>query len=103
LPEIHQHVELDALVVMPNHIHTILVLVDNPSPQVQLGEILRRFKSFSARNINGQRKTPGESVWQRNFYERVIRDEKMLIAIREYIELNPSRWSQDSDNPKRIE
>ena len=59
------------------------------------------FKSASARRINAFRDTPGASVWQRNYYEHVIRYEAVLNRIRQYIAENPARWAEDPENPAR--
>ena len=112
----YAHLELDTFVVMPNHIHGIIVLthVDRrtdvgaglkPAPTTArsrsygLPEIVRAFKTFSSRRINEAKATPGESVWQRNYYERVIRDEAELDRARQYIVGNPVNWSRDAENP----
>jgi len=63
--------------------------------------IIRAFKSVTTRRINILRGTPGEVVWQRNYYEHIIRTERALDAIRAYIRMNPQRWEQDSLNPRR--
>ena len=84
-------VELDAYVVMPDHLHGILVLQDgtetglDPCPAV-FGH------SVTTKRINRMRRTPGETVWQRNYYERVVRTEDELNLIRHYIGRNPSNW-----------
>jgi putative transposase len=57
-------------------------------------EIVRGFKTFSARRINQIRQTKGTPVWQRNYYERIIRDDRALHTIRRYIQTNPSNWCQ---------
>lgn len=112
----YKAIDLDEFVVMPNHVHGIIVIV-NPgkvqgfSPQRAgykpattsvgtLPEVVRGFKTFSARRINQARNRTGQPVWQRNYYERVIRDEKTLAAVREYIVDNPAKWAEDRDNPK---
>ena len=66
-----------------------------------LPEIIRAFKTFSARRINDMRRTPGESVWQRNYYEHIVRGENELNRIREYIANNPLQWEIDRENPLR--
>jgi putative transposase len=102
LPAHFPHSFLDAFVVMPNHIHGILVLQESdPSsaPRHSLAELIRALKSFSARRINRRRGTPGAHVWQRNYYERVVRDENELEKIRRYIADNPSKWADDPENP----
>jgi len=57
------------------------------------------FKSASTKRINELRHTPSTPVWQRNYYEHVIRNEDELKAIREYILGNPARWNEDENNP----
>jgi REP element-mobilizing transposase RayT len=44
----------------------------------------------------------GQPLWQRNYYEHVIRNEVSLTAIRQYIEENPARWADDPENPGRL-
>ena len=61
--------------------------------------IVRAFKTFSARRINDVRGTVGMPFWQRNYYEHVIRDERSLGRIRDYIVANPARWDEDPENP----
>ncbi|MGJ3247688.1 MAG: hypothetical protein ACFE0I_16635 [Elainellaceae cyanobacterium] len=55
-------------------------------------EIIRGFKTFSARRINQTRRTPGIPVWQRTFHDRIIRDDEAMRCIRRYIQNNPSSW-----------
>ena len=64
-----------------------------------LGALLRAFKAATAKRINNLRKTPGAPVWQRNYYEHVVRGEADLARIREYIRDNPLKWADDPDNP----
>jgi REP element-mobilizing transposase RayT len=107
----YPHVRLDQFCVMPNHIHGIIWIRGagraglKPAPTSKrphgLSEIVRAFKTFSARRINESRGTLGTPVWQRNYYERVIRDERELNTIREYIQTNPLRWHMDKENPFR--
>ena len=118
LPSHYPHVVVDAFVVMPNHIHGIIVLTDDvgaglkpaltpaltPAPtgvkRHGLPEIVRAFKTFSARQINEIRKHAAP-VWQRNYYEHIIRNGDALDRIRGYIAANPANWAQDMDNPAR--
>lgn len=58
------------------------------------------FKMNSGKRINEQRGTPGAAVWQRNYYEHVVRNERELNAIRQYIDDNPLQWDLDDDNPQ---
>jgi len=67
-----------------------------------LSEILRAFKSFSARRINGIRNMRGVPVWQRNYYETIIRDENHYNRIRTYIVNNPQRWQEDPLHPSAL-
>jgi putative transposase len=57
-----------------------------------LPEIVRAFKTFSARRINARRDTPGAPVWQRGYFERIIRNERELNLTRKYIANNPRNW-----------
>ncbi|GAB4527089.1 MAG: hypothetical protein OHK0046_44570 [Anaerolineae bacterium] len=63
-----------------------------------MGAIVGSFKSASTRLINQQRGTPGYTLWQRNYYEHIIRNDANLSAIRLYISTNPAQWEQDSEN-----
>jgi putative transposase len=114
LPEHYYNVELDAFVIMPNHIHGIIFMKNvgaglKPAPadfsgnnRHGLPEIIRAFKTFSSRKINALRNMSGTSVWQRNYYEHIIRKDESLDYIRDYIATNPLRWSLDRDNPVNL-
>lgn len=112
------HVDLDAFVVMPNHVHGIIVITDRavgaknvsplpgdntaerrPSgaPSKSIGSIVRGFKIGVTKWFRKNTATP--AVWQRNYYEHIIRDEESLIRIRQYILDNPARWAFDRENP----
>jgi putative transposase len=104
-----QHVLLDDWVVMPNHVHGIIILEesndlsnsDQPEKGVMPGSvpsIVGNYKSLVTRRINNVRRTRGSKVWQRNYYERIVRNARELNAIREYIRANPMRWAKDRDN-----
>ncbi len=71
------------------------------SPSGTVGAIVRGFKIATTKQVNELRGTPGMRLWQRNYYEHVIRDEKDLERIREYVRLNPTRWPQDEENPSK--
>jgi REP element-mobilizing transposase RayT len=62
-----------------------------------VGAIIGQFKSITAKRINALRNIPGQPVWQRNYYEHIIRDERALNAIRRYILNNPANWTKDAD------
>jgi putative transposase len=59
---------------------------------------MAQFKSITTKCINQMRGTPGATVWQRNYYERVIRDEDELNGVRQYIFYNPANWADDENN-----
>ena len=69
------------------------------SPSRNVGAMVRGFKSAVSRCINEVRNTPGASVWQRNYYEHIIRDDADYNHIAEYIANNPQRWTEDSLHP----
>jgi len=110
LPNRFAHLELDAFVVMPNHVHGIATFVgaglalpeENgaASSAPTLGDVVRAFKSLSAIHVNRLFMRSG-SLWQRNYYDHVIRNERELDKIRDYIATNPLRWDLDRENPQR--
>jgi hypothetical protein len=65
-----------------------------------ISTIIRSFKSAVTKRINEIRKTPGAKLWQRNYYEHIIRNENELNRIREYIANNPIKWEFDKENQK---
>jgi putative transposase len=67
-----------------------------------LPTIIRSFKSVVTNRINKIRRTPGASIWQRNYWEHVIRNEDKLFKIRQYIQNNPLKWHLDRENPDRV-
>lgn len=67
-----------------------------------LGAIVHAFKSASSRRVNEIRGTPGSPVWQRNYYERVLRNEDELDAARRYIADNPRKWAEDPNHPSNL-
>lgn len=68
-----------------------------------MGQIIRAFKSVSARAVNRLLGRPEGALWQRNYFDRVIRDTAELGKIREYISTNPLRWGSDRENPEVVE
>ena len=102
IPMHFQDIHLDEFIVMPNHVHGILFTdgerARHASPlhhRPKLGTVIGAYKSAAARLINQTRSTPGASVWQRYYYEHVIRNELSLSEIREYIVNNPLKWELD--------
>jgi REP element-mobilizing transposase RayT len=112
LPERFQSIELDEFVIMPNHLHGIILVEAGLAPPdggapnrgaassaPTLGNILRAFKSISAIAVNRLLGRSGRSLWQRNYYEHIVRSENELAHIREYIANNPTQWALDRENP----
>jgi len=103
----YPHVELDEWVLMPNHMHGIIILCRGGSRTAPtgiykpLGRLIGAFKTTSTKRINVLHRTPGARVWQRNYYEHVIRNEDDLNEIRQYILDNPVQWDMDENNPTR--
>ena len=143
MPNHFPQVDLGDFVVMPNHVHGIIIIDDtvgarrddmvgarddemvgarhaSPQRMIQratqrapmrvakgaargsLGAIVGAYKSAVAKRINEIRGTPGERVWQRNYFDHIIRDEKEWERINDYIQANPARWAEDEENPTRI-
>ena len=105
LPERFSCVQLDAFVVMPNHIHGIIYLLaskEADQARTDLNGIIGAFKSMIAVRwlVWIRENDPKRSgrIWQRGYYERIIRSERQLNAVRRYIEDNPRRWAEDRDN-----
>ena len=67
-----------------------------------LGAVVQNWKSTATRRINQMRHTPGARVWQDSYYEHIIRNERELWAIRQYIENNPAQWAQDREHPRNV-
>ena len=70
----------------------------NGTESGSLGAIIQNYKSVTSRQIYLMRFTPGKPVWQRNYYERIIRDELEMSRIHDYIIANPVNWSTDPEN-----
>jgi len=124
LPQHYPGIDIDAFVIMPNHIHGIIVLVGagpcacpgngklqknkgqprGVAPTLFLPDIVHRFKSLTTtRYKNGvaQFDWPpfNGKLWQRNYYEHIIRKEEELNRLWEYIVNNPTQWAFDGENP----
>jgi putative transposase len=102
LAEHHTYVELAEYVVMPNHLHGIVILRTNErgdrAPK-SLSRLIGAFKTVSTKKINDIHNAHGNMLWQRSFHERIIRNERELNAIRQYIIDNPAKWAEDKNNP----
>ena len=110
--KIRENVEMDCFIVMPNHVHAIIKIGNSvgaycntplqkqtktkfQSPSKNLGAIVRGYKSTVTKKINELQNTPGIPVWQRNYHEHIIRNEKSLGKIRDYIFHNAAKWEKD--------
>lgn len=128
LPRHFKNLTLGAAVVMPNHFHGILfinpinrrgeasacITLTSPSTSAadaspshnpkgttagSLGAIIQNFKSITSRKIVRDLDSPGHPIWQRNYYERVVRNEHELRHLSAYILNNPINWDTDEENP----
>ena len=123
LPQRFPNVVLDSSVVMPNHFHGIIIIQppvgaplaapddrqngntnqgaasSAPTDNKTLGDVIRSFKSISAIGANKIIGRSGQPLWQRNYYERIIRNENELHQIQQYIHDNPMQWETDDENP----
>jgi len=112
LPQKFPPVTLDEFVVMPNHLHGILTIgiTSVSSPQKsspKLGDVVDWFKTMTTNEyircvkMSGWRGFPGR-LWQRGYYDHVIRDGADLERIRQYIVNNPAKWTDDTENPAAV-
>jgi REP element-mobilizing transposase RayT len=108
LPTHYIGINNQIFIVMPNHVHGIIMLTGenrrsgskpDPTDSFSLSEVIRGFKSYSSRAVNEARHSPGTTVWQRNYYEQIIRTEREYLKIGEYIVYNAAKWDKDSENP----
>jgi REP element-mobilizing transposase RayT len=108
--ELRTEIALGEFLVMPNHLHGIvhILATQNGPPMLcrgawpqprSIGALVAGFKSSCTKRINEQRNHPGSPVWQRNYYEHIIRDAADYERIAEYIAINPLRWDTDTLHP----
>lgn len=127
LPNRFPNTELGAFMIMPNHMHGIVLITDGrgtaENPNDLNGEssrraptqerfqkpvkgsiptIIRSYKSAVSYRINLMRGTDGVPLWQRNFYEHVVRNEQDLQNKTDYINANPLLWDEDDENPANL-
>lgn len=109
--KIRKEIELDEFIVMPNHLHGILLIKNNDNAIVEtngrlslrqssmkpksVSSFIAGFKSITTKRINTLRDARGNPVWQRNYHDRIIRNENELNNIRKYICDNPLNWEKD--------
>lgn len=122
--ELRQEIQLDAWVVMPNHFHGLVEIVSTDSQILRadsrdaqnvgansrsplrkrmksksISSLVSGFKSAATYRVNCLRQTPGNPVWQRNYYEHIVRNEADRDRLRDYIFHNPHTWTQDQLYP----
>ena len=115
--DLRANVDLDAFVVMPNHLHGIVLIIDGAvgdagtargAPTTEsfgrpvagsLATTVRAFKAAVTQRANQRRGASGTPLWQRNCYEHVVRNDRELERFRAYVAANPSRWSDDALHP----
>jgi len=116
-------IRLDAWVVMPNHVHGIVMITRPPggtpaaptrSESVgahscaplrkprSMASIIAQFKASAARRVNEMLQSPAAPMWQRNYYQHIIRSDRELIRIRKYVATNSLHWPFDPENPSAI-
>ena len=98
LSQHHPSIIMDESIVMPNHLHGIIILESSTGSTKSISEIIRGFKTFSSKEINKERGFRGVPVWQRNYYDRIMRNELELDRVRQYIINNPQNWDADKNN-----
>ncbi|MFH1855746.1 MAG: transposase [Candidatus Omnitrophota bacterium] len=119
IPNFYHGLSLDTHIIMPNHIHAIIIIQNNkltnngqaqgPVPTyLSLSDIIHRIKTLSTKKYIDGVKNNGwprfnKKIWQRSFHDHIIRDEKSLNNIREYIRTNPATWDRDIENPNNID
>ena len=99
-PQRHDAVSSDEFVVMPNHLHGLL-LFGTSAPS--LSSVVGAFKSLTMMAARKEGLLAPGKLWQRGFYDHVVRDEEALSGVREYIQNNPLKWHLDRENPGNIE
>jgi putative transposase len=95
LQEHYQKVSIDCFVVMPNHVHAIVVINGIFNPGISLPKIIQAYKSMTIRKIN---KNSINFKWQRSYWDSIIKTVYGLERIREYINNNPAQWDKDAEN-----
>lgn len=125
--DIRQEIELDEWVLMPNHFHGIVWITSPDSPMdvgahrraplrtqshphqsagiaerkpKSLSSLVAGFKAITTKRINQLRNAPGTPVWQRNYYDHIIRNQDALQTIQQYVQTNPQKWQIDQLHPE---
>ena len=103
LPERFPDIELDLYVIMPNHFHGIIVINEAPTPnsvitprKLTLGQIIRTFKALTSYYLHAAGFY--EFSWQQKYWDSILRNDKQLEHVRQYIVNNPAKWALDTLN-----
>lgn len=94
----YDFVKIDKYVIMPNHIHAIVILdgeTAGASPRPTLSDVICAYKSLTTRACNALRKQQGSGIFQTSFYDKVIRNEEGYLKAWQYIDENPRKWHND--------
>ena len=86
IPDVYPQVAVDKYVIMPNHVHLLVLLEQDSKATVQT--IVRSLKRMVTREL-------GESIWQSSFYDVIVRNEVMYRCEWQYIDSNPDKWTED--------
>ena len=95
ISDIYPQVRVDKYVIMPNHVHLILVV--ESGLQTRITHIIGQYKMSVTKEI--RKCCPGFDVWHRSFHDHIIRNQKSYGKIWEYIENNPLKWEEDCFYP----
>jgi len=105
IPVFYPNINIGKFIVMPNHLHGILTIEYTKTSQLQAGmltisDYVHRFKTITTKLYingikNGDYPPFNKKVWQKSFYDHVIRNEQEYRMIWEYIDTNPLRWAED--------
>ncbi|HWR64966.1 MAG TPA: transposase, partial [Bellilinea sp.] len=87
-------INIEQYVIMPNHVH-LLIVIECGENKISLSDVVRRLKSFTTRQLNQIYRTENSVLWQRSFYDHVIRDPDDYANVQNYIDLNPWKWKED--------
>jgi REP element-mobilizing transposase RayT len=111
IPQLTPGLKIDSWVVMPNHVHGIVILpgADGRSPTPSqsgprsgsLGAVIGGFKSAVSREARRRLHVGDAPIWRRNYFERIARSDREFEAMRDYIANNPARRDEDPDHPRR--
>jgi len=90
----YQGIEIESYVIMPNHVH-LLVVIESEETKLSLSDVVGRLKSFTTRRFNQIYRSKNHVLWQRSFYDHIVRDDDDYANVRNYIDLNPWKWKDD--------